>query len=279
MYQAKAQGRDRAVRFDRSMRDAVVERIRTETDLRRAIENGQFEVHYQPEFVLDSGQIVGAEALLRWHHPERGLLTAGAFIALVEETGLVVDVGRWVLGEATMQAARWVRDGHDIIIRVNLSARQLRSAIVGEVQQALSAAALAPERLCLELTETAIMDDVQESARILQEFRDLGVQVAIDDFGTGFSSLAYLKRFPVDILKIDRTFVDGVGVDPDDTAIVRSVIGLARTLRLEVVAEGIEDQTQIAELVRLGCNRGQGFHLARPAPPAEIEMLLAGSPE
>lgn len=279
MYQAKAQGRDCSVRFDRSMRDAVVERIQTETELRRAIENDQLEVHYQPEFVLDSGQIVGAEALLRWRHPQRGLLTAGAFIGLVEETGLVVDIGRWVLGEATMQAAKWVRDGHDLIIRVNLSARQLRGAVVGEVQQALAAAALAPERLCLELTETAIMDDVQESARILQEFRDLGVQVAIDDFGTGFSSLAYLKRFPVDILKIDRTFVDGVGVDPDDTAIVRSVIGLARTLRLEVVAEGIEDPTQIAELVRLGCNRGQGFHLARPAPAGEIAMLLAGSLE
>lgn len=277
MYQAKAQGRDRSVRFDRSMRDAVLERIRTETELRRAIENSQLEVHYQPEFVLDSGDIVGAEALLCWNHPERGLLRAGAFIALVEETGLVVDVGRWVLGQATQQAARWIRDGHDLIIRVNLSARQLRPAVVGEVKRALAAAALAPERLCLELTETAIMDDVQESAQILQEFRDLGVQVAIDDFGTGFSSLAYLKRLPVDILKIDRTFVDGVGVDPDDTAIVRSVIGLARTLRLDVVAEGIEHPGQIAELVRLGCNRGQGFHLARPAPAAEIGLLLAPS--
>ncbi|MEM8708551.1 MAG: EAL domain-containing protein, partial [Actinomycetota bacterium] len=277
MYQAKSQGRDQWVRFDRSMRDAVVERIRTETDLRRAIENGQLEVHYQPEFMLDTGQIVGAEALVRWRHPERGLLAAGTFISLAEETGLVVDVGRWVLGQATAQAATWVREGHDIIVRVNLSARQLRTAVVGEVQQALAAANLAPERLCLELTETAIMDDVQESARILQEFRDLGVLVAIDDFGTGFSSLAYLKRFPVDILKIDRTFVDGVGVDPDDTAIVRSIIGLARTLRLDVVAEGIEDPTQIAELVRLGCARGQGFHLARPAPADDVAMLLTGS--
>ncbi|MEO0493086.1 MAG: EAL domain-containing protein [Actinomycetota bacterium] len=278
MYQAKSQGRDRWVRFDRSMRDAVVERIRTETDLRRAIENGQLEVHYQPEFMLDTGEIVGAEALVRWRHPERGLLAAGTFISLAEETGLVVDVGRWVLGQATMQVAAWVKAGHDIIVRVNLSARQLRTAVVGEVKQALAAANLAPERLCLELTETAIMDDVQESARILQEFRDLGVLVAIDDFGTGFSSLAYLKRFPVDILKIDRTFVDGVGVDPDDTAIVRSIIGLARTLRLDVVAEGIEDPTQIAELVRLGCARGQGFHLARPVPPDDVAMLLAGTP-
>ncbi len=274
MYQAKGHGRDQWVRFDRSMREAVVERIRTETDLRRAIDNGQLEVHYQPEFLLDTGGIVGVEALVRWRHPERGLLAAGTFISLAEETGLVVDLGRWVLGQATAQGAKWIDDGHDIITRVNLSARQLRAAVVGEVQEALSAANLPASRLCLELTETTIMDDVQESARILQQFRDMGVQIAIDDFGTGFSSLAYLKRFPVDILKIDRAFVDGVGVDPDDTAIVHSIIGLAQTLRLDVVAEGIEDETQIAELVSLGCRRGQGFHLARPAPADDVGLLL-----
>ncbi len=276
MYQAKGGGRDNHVRFDSSLREAVVERIRTETDLRRAIDNGQLEVHYQPEFILDTGEIVGTEALVRWRHPERGLLAAGSFISLAEETGLVVDLGRWVLGRATDQGAKWVNEGNDIVMRVNLSARQLRPAVVDEVRDALARSGLAAERLCLELTETAIMDDVEESARILQQFRDIGVQVAIDDFGTGFSSLAYLKRFPVDILKIDRTFVDGVGVDPDDTAIVRSIIGLARTLRLEVVAEGIEDPTQIAELVRLGCQRGQGFHLARPAPAEDIALLLSG---
>jgi len=277
MYEAKARGRGRSVVFDRSMRDSIVARVRTETELRRAIEHGQFEVHYQPEFVLGSGRIVGTEALLRWRHPERGLLTAGAFIDVVEDAGLVMDVGRWVLGQATAQAARWIDEGHDLTMRVNLSARQLRPAVVSEVRAALAAAGLPPEHLCLELTETVVMDDVKETARILQEFRDLGVQVAIDDFGTGFSSLAYLKRFPVDILKIDRTFVDGLGVDPDDTAIVRSIIGLAHTLRLEVVAEGVEEPAQIAELTRLGCNRGQGFHLAHPAPAGEIERLFAGT--
>ncbi|MDW3220860.1 MAG: EAL domain-containing protein [Acidimicrobiales bacterium] len=277
MYQAKGLGRDRWEAFDGSMRQAVVDRIRTETDLRRAIENGQLEVHYQPEFLLETGEIVGTEALVRWRHPERGLLAAGSFISLAEETGLVVDLGRWVLTQATLQGAAWLAAGHDIITRVNLSARQLRGAVVAEVEEALRHAGLPANRLCLELTETAIMDDVQESARILARFRELGVQVAIDDFGTGFSSLAYLKRFPVDILKIDRTFVDGVGVDPDDTAIVRSVIGLARTLRLEVVAEGIEDASQVGELVRLGCVRGQGFHLARPAPAEDVSMLLAGT--
>jgi diguanylate cyclase (GGDEF)-like protein/PAS domain S-box-containing protein len=276
MYQAKGLGRDRWEAFDSSMRKAVVERIRTESDLRRAIDNGQLEVHYQPEFLLESGRIVGTEALVRWRHPERGLLTAGAFIGLAEETGLVVDIGRWVLSMATRQAAEWMLAGHDVITRVNLSARQLRGAVVSEVEAALAAAALPPDRLCLELTETAIMDDVQESALILARFHDLGVHIAIDDFGTGFSSLAYLKRFPVDILKIDRTFVDGVGVDPDDTAIVRSVIGLARTLRLDVVAEGIEDAAQVGELLRLGCDRGQGFHLARPAPADAVSRLFAG---
>ncbi|MDG2028495.1 MAG: EAL domain-containing protein [Acidimicrobiales bacterium] len=277
MYQAKGQGRDRWDAFDGSMRQAVVDRIRAETDLRRAIDNGQLEVHYQPEFLRETGEIVGTEALVRWRHPLRGLLAAGSFISLAEETGLVVDLGRWVLGKATIQGAEWVPDGRDIITRVNLSARQLRPAVVAEVEDALRVASLPADRLCLELTETAIMDDVQESARILAQFRELGVQVAIDDFGTCFSSLAYLKRFPVDILKIDGTFVGGVGADPDDTAVVRSVIGLARTLRLEVVAEGIEDASQVGELVRLGCGRGQGFHLARPAPAEDVSMLLSGS--
>ncbi|MEM9519610.1 MAG: EAL domain-containing protein [Actinomycetota bacterium] len=274
MYEGKSQGRDRWVQFDRSMRDAVLERVRTEADLRRALEHGHLEVHFQPEFMLDTHEIVGAEALVRWVHPNRGLLSAESFITLAEEAGLIVELGRWVLGEATMQAAAWVEAGHDLIVRVNLSARQLRPAVVGEVKQALAVAGLRPERLCLEVTETAIMDDVQDSARILQEFRDLGVLIAIDDFGTGFSSLSYLKRLPVDILKIDRTFVVGIGVDPDDTAIVRSIIGLARTLRLDVVAEGIENTTQLAELVRLGCARGQGFSLARPEPALAVSSRL-----
>lgn len=277
MYQAKAHGRDRWTEFDASMRDAVLDRIRTETDLRLAIDNGQLEVHYQPEVVLSSGVIVGAEALVRWRHPEWGLLTAGSFINVAEESGIVVDLGRWVLGVATKQASQWLSQGHDIVIRVNLSARQVRPALVTEVEEALRLAGLSPDRLCLELTETAIMDDIEESELILARLHDLGVKLAIDDFGTGFSSLAYLKRLPVDILKIDRSFVDGVGVDPDDTSIVESVIGLARTLNLEVVAEGIEDPTQVRELVQLGCDRGQGFHLARPAPAEELELLLQRS--
>ena len=256
------------------MRQAVVDRIRTETDLRRAISNGQLEVHYQPEFLLETGEIVGSEALVRWQHPERGLLAAGSFIPLAEENGLVIELGRWVLGQATVQGAQWLADGHDVITRVNLSARQLRGAVVAEVEEALVLAALPANKLCLELTETAIKDDVEESARILAQFRELGVQVAIDDFGTGFSSLAYLKRFPVDILKIDRAFVDGVGVDPDDAAIVRSIIGLARTLRLEVVAEGIEDATQLGELVGSVVAGTRGSISPAQRPPTTFRCCL-----
>jgi len=277
MYQSKASGRDRWTGFDDSMRESVLDRIRTETDLRQAIDNGQLEVHYQPEVMLSSGVIVGAEALVRWRHPEWGLLTAGSFIGVAEESGIVLDLGRSVLGVATKQAAEWISKGHDIVIRVNLSARQVRPEVVSEVEEALRAAGLAPDRLCLELTETAIMDDIGESEAILARLHELGVKLAIDDFGTGFSSLAYLKRLPVDILKIDRSFVDGVGIDPDDTSIVESVIGLADTLNLEVVAEGIEDATQVRELMQLGCERGQGFHLARPAPAEDVELLLERS--
>lgn len=275
MYEAKRLGGRQAVHFDHSMRQAAESRIRVESELRRGLDDDQFEVFYQPEFALDRGCLVGAEALVRWHHPERGLLTAGEFVEIAEDTGLVNELGRRVLRKATAQAAHWVERGTDLLLRINLSAHQLRWAIVGEVRDALEVCGLAPQRLCLELTETAIMSDPDESARILRELRELGVLVAIDDFGTGFSSLAYLKRFPVDVLKIDRAFVEGLVDDPEDAAIVRSIIGLARTLGLGVVAEGIEESAQVMELLRLGCDRGQGFHLGRPVPASELDLSSA----
>lgn len=274
MYEAKGLGRDQWVCFDQPMREAAIMRLQTGTDLGRAVENGQLEVYYQPEFDLETGGIVGAEALLRWIHPEQGVVPASGFLSIAEETGHIVSLGRWALGRATMQAAEWVAEGHDIVMRVNVSARQLRNAVVGEVQEALAAANLTAHRLCLELSETTIMDDVEGSAQILQQLCEMGVKIAIDDFGTGYSSLPSLKRLPLDILKIDRAIVAGVGVDPDNTDIVRSIVGLAEILDLEVVAEGIEDESQVAELVRLGCRRGQGFHTGRPAPTNEIELLL-----
>ncbi len=274
MYEAKGLGRDQWVCFDQRMREAAIVRLQTETDLGRAVENGQLEVYYQPEFDLRTGAIVGAEALLRWIHPEQGVVPASGFLSIAEETGLIVSLGRWALGQATMQAAEWLAQGHDMVIRVNISARQLRNALVGEVQEALAAANLPTHRLCLELTETTIMDDVDGSAQVLQQLRKMGVKIAVDDFGTGYSSLPSLKRLPLDILKIDRAIVAGVSVDLDNTDIMRSIVGLAEILGLDVVAEGIENESQLAELVRLGCHRGQGFHAGRPAPANEIDLLL-----
>lgn len=277
MYQAKARGRDQWVCFDHLMRESASDQLRTESALRQAIDNGQLEVHYQPEFHLETGDVVGAEALMRWRHPERGLKAASSFVSLAEQSGLIIDHGRWALGQATAQAARWVAEGCDIITRVNVSARQFRGALVGEVQEALAAANLSAGRLCLEFAETTIMDDAEESVQLLEQLNDLGVKIGIDGFGTGFSSLAYLKRLRLDTLKMDRTIVAGVGVDSENTAIVRSIIGLAQSLDLELVAEGIETDAELAEVVQLGCHRGQGFQLGHPVPAEDFGLLLGAA--
>jgi EAL domain-containing protein (putative c-di-GMP-specific phosphodiesterase class I) len=259
------------------MRESASDQLRTESALRQAIDNGQLEVHYQPEFHLETGDVVGAEALMRWRHPERGLKAASSFVSLAEQSGLIIDHGRWALGQATAQAARWVAEGCDIITRVNVSARQFRGALVGEVQEALAAANLSAGRLCLEFAETTIMDDAEESVQLLEQLNDLGVKIGIDGFGTGFSSLAYLKRLRLDTLKMDRTIVAGVGVDSENTAIVRSIIGLAQSLDLELVAEGIETDAELAEVVQLGCHRGQGFQLGHPVPAEDFGLLLGAA--
>ncbi len=276
MYEAKNKGRQRFEIFDERSREIVADRIDTEAQLRRAIEKDELEVHYQPEYELDTQTIVGVESLVRWNHPTKGLLTAGVFISVAEDTGLVVEIGRLVLEEACRQGADWNSRRRDpLVMRVNLSARQLeRASIVDEVREALAASGLPAELLCLEITETALMADVEESLRLLTELRALGVHLAIDDFGTGFSSLAYLKRFPVDILKIDQAFIRHVDTDPTDEAIVLSIIRLADALGLDVVAEGIEEVEHRDKLVEMGCNRGQGFGLARPAAAETIAELL-----
>ena len=269
MYLAKARGRDRYEIFDEDLRTQATERLRTETYLRRAVEMGEIEVYYQPELSLDTGEMVGVEALARWHHPVAGLLEAGAFIELAEDSGLILDLGAWVLGEACRQAGVWRREhpDHDLTMRVNLSARQIaQPTLVDLVVGALERGGLEPPSLCLEITETALMADPAAGLKVLQDLRALGVRLAIDDFGTGYSSLSYLKRFPVDVLKIDRSFVDGLGEDPEDTAIVTAIISLSRALGLRVVAEGVETRRQLDELRRLGCDRAQGFMFARPRP-------------
>jgi EAL domain-containing protein (putative c-di-GMP-specific phosphodiesterase class I) len=235
-------------------------------------------VYYQPEIDLTSGQVTGCEALARWNHPTQGFLEAGAFIGLAEETGLILEVGSWVLATACRQAGIWRRDHptRPLIVRVNLSARQIAQPdLVAIVVEALDHGGLDAASLCLEITETALMDDPDAALRVLSDLRALGVTLAIDDFGTGYSSLAYLKRFPVDILKIDRSFVDGVGEDPEDTAIVTAIVSMSRALGLRVVAEGVETQQQADELRWLGAEAAQGYLFSRACAPEDFWDCVA----
>ena len=273
MYRAKAGGRGRHEAFDEDLRGEVQLRMETEAGLRQALRNHELVVHYQPEVSLRTGKVLGAEALVRWQHPERGLLYPGAFIEVAEETGLVIDLGTHVLFEACHSAASWPDE--DLVVRVNFAAAQLqRTETVGLVSLALEQSGLEPRRLCVEITESAMMADVEQAEKILGQLKNLGVHIAVDDFGTGFSSLAYLKRFPVDALKIDREFVMGLGSRDEDTAFVRSIISLADALGLSVVAEGVETIEQAESLLRLGCHRAQGFYYAKPAPlEALYEMI------
>ncbi len=258
LSEAKRHGRNRAVVFDPALRAVLEERSRLEYELRVALSSGRLELYFQPEVDMVTGAVLGVEALARWPHPSRGLLAAGAFVELAEQTGLVDELGRWVLDEAVSTLAGW-RDLHpELVMRVNVSAMQLaRPELVGDVGAILDSAAVPPHQVCLEITETAIMTDIGRSMDVLAELHRLGVRLAIDDFGTGFSSLAHLKRFPVQLLKIDRTFVDDLG-DAEGRAIVASVLGLASSLGLAVIAEGVETDEQRRALVELGCTRAQG---------------------
>ena len=280
MYVAKEHGRNRVARFDRSIRDRTVARLDLANELHRALERGQFRVHYQPVIDLGTGDISGFEALVRWAHPVNGIIEPGAFISVAEDTGLIVPIGSVVLNEACRQAAAWTGIGSSSMVAapsmaVNLSARQLMdSTIVDSVTAALAASGLDPDQLVLEITESSLMSDTHVAAEVLGELRALGVHIAVDDFGTGYSSLTYLKRFPVECLKIDRSFVDGLGSDAGDTVIVEALVALARALGIESVAEGVETVIQLEHLRAIGCDRVQGYLFGRPRDARAVEADL-----
>ena len=268
MYGAKERGRSRIELFDAEMRRRMIDRLEMERSLRAAIAAGDLRLDYQPIVALDGWRVTAAEALVRWDHPERGLVHPAEFIPLAEDSGLILPLGRWVLTEACRQLAAWRAGGRpDLRVTVNLSARQFADPeLTDVVAEALAKADLPADALWLEITESVLMEEVQTTANTLHALKSLGVHLAVDDFGTGYSSLSYLKRFPVDLLKIDRSFIDGLGTDPEDGAIVLAIVSLAEALRLEVVAEGVEHFHQLEALHRLGCDAVQGFLLGRPGP-------------
>ena len=280
MYMAKRGGRGRYVIFESSMHSAALKRMEMEADLRHAISRNELELRYQPIVDLETGVMISIETLLRWRHPQRGLLAPLGFIPLAEETGMIVSIGRWVLHEACMQAAEWRREqeqAKEMSIAVNVSARQIQDpSLVRDVQSALARAGLPPGALVLEITESVMMYDTETALQRFRELKSLGVRLAVDDFGTGYSSLAYLKRFPVDILKIDKAFVDGVGDGADEAVLTNAIVSLGSTLSLRTVAEGIEQPQQLARLQALGCNLGQGFLFSRPVRAEQVSALLRG---
>jgi Amt family ammonium transporter len=278
MYQAKAKGFPGSYQiFDRAAMGArSAERLDLEAALRRGLECDELEVFYQPLYAVSEGRVVGAEALVRWRHPDRGLLAPDQFIALAEETGLILPLGRFVLEQACRQARIWQdRLGSDLGMSVNLSARQFQQpGLVDEVESILAASGVEPRQICLEITETLVMENLEHTIGALRRLKSLGVRLAIDDFGTGYSSLGYLKHFPVDVVKIDRSFVEGLDTNPVDSAIAAAVIGLAKTLGMTTVAEGVETEAQLIHLQSLGCPVVQGYYFSRPLPGPAFDELI-----
>jgi len=275
MYLAKSRGRDRVEIFNEVLRARASEWMASTSALRHALDRGEFVVHYQPVVDLTTGVLLSAEALIRWEHPDRGFVSPDDFIPLAEESGLIVPIGAWVLGQACERLAKWQLTNPSMTVAVNLSVRQIVSpGIVDMVADALARGGVDPRTLCLEITESVFMNDADYFGETLLRLRALGVHLSIDDFGTGYSSLSYLKRFPVDAVKVDKAFVDGLGADPHDSALVAAIVAMADALRLVVTAEGVENPEQLRILRNLQCQRGQGYFLAQPMPAAEIDRLV-----
>lgn len=278
LYHAKSEGRNNFQFYTEDMNTRVSEKLNLEHDLRKAIKEQQFELFYQPIYQLETDMICSCEALLRWQHPQRGLIAPDQFIPLAEETGLITTIGDWVINEACQQAINWQQQGYQPIpVNVNVSSNQFSSDIVATVRKALKATGLDAKWLTIEITESTLMGNIDTATSALQQLKELGVNIALDDFGTGYSSLAYLKRFPLDKLKIDQAFISGLPKDKDDIAITSSIIDIARNLQLTTIAEGVESQSQFDYLATLGCQQIQGYLKAKPMPHHLMEQQLLTS--
>ena len=276
MYKAKERGPGRVEVFDEALRARIIERLDLENGLRRAVQRDELRVHYQPEVSFSEGRAIALEALVRWEHPERGLLSPVHFMHIAEETGLIVEIGAWVLGEACRQIAEWRANGADLAVAVNLSSRQLQDPdVVETVKRALFDSGLPPSALVLEITESAVMRDPEAALAALALIKDVGVKVAIDDFGVGLSSLAQLRELlPLHSLKVDGSFIRGLDGDGRNSAIVAAVVMMATTLGVTAVAEGVETEEQVAQARALGCDVSQGYFFTEPRPPDAFSELL-----
>jgi diguanylate cyclase (GGDEF)-like protein len=282
MYRAKTRGPGACELFDRDMQAQALNRLQLETDLRRALDRGEFRLHYQPIVSLGPGSIAGFEALLRWQHPDRGLLYPGAFLAVAEETGLILNISEWVIAQCCAQAREWNgrrQDRPALTVSMNLTSQTFtRSDVERLVDEALSTSGLDGRQLQLEITESVFMSDLDAVVAVLVALKQRQVEFHIDDFGTGYSSLSYLHRLPTEVLKIDRSFVGRMGQAGDDDVMVRTIVELAHNLGRRVIAEGVETAEQLARLRTFGCEQAQGYYFARPLPPGEAESLLRSDP-